>query len=286
MTTVNDFVDILRIIREQPEWGEALRSALLSKEVLELPQRLAEFSEAANKRFDRLEGDVTELKDGQARLEKGQARLEGDVAELKGGQARLEGDVAELKEGQARLEGRVERLEEGQVRLEEGQARLEGDVSELKGEVSQLKGDVGNIKGATYEQKVVSNIATYLRHPLGILRVRVLKALGVSDNTAFYDALDAAEGRGLITSRERTEAGSTDIVVRGRRDSEPSTLFVAVEVSVTAGDSDINRARERADILHRATEETAYPAVVCAHADEGRRSLAIERNVTLVVVSE
>ena len=26
MTTVNDFTDILRIIREQPEWGEALRS--------------------------------------------------------------------------------------------------------------------------------------------------------------------------------------------------------------------------------------------------------------------
>jgi len=76
MTTVNDFTDILRIIREQPEWGDALRSALLSKEVLELPQRLAEFSEAANKRFDRLESDVAELKAGQS-------RLEGDVAELK-----------------------------------------------------------------------------------------------------------------------------------------------------------------------------------------------------------
>ena len=33
MTTVNDFTDILRIIREQPEWGDALRSALAESKV-------------------------------------------------------------------------------------------------------------------------------------------------------------------------------------------------------------------------------------------------------------
>jgi hypothetical protein len=104
MTTVNDFVDILRIIREQPEWGEALRSALLSKEVLELPQRLAEFAETTNKRL---------------------ANLEGDVSELKSGQARLEGDVAELKSGQARLERSF--------------ARMEGEFGNIKGDTYELK---------------------------------------------------------------------------------------------------------------------------------------------------
>ncbi|MYC35393.1 MAG: hypothetical protein F4X66_00530 [Chloroflexi bacterium] len=89
MTTVNDFTDILRIIREQPEWGEALRSALLSKEVLELPQRLAEFSEAANKRFDRLESDVAELKAGQARLEGTVSLLQGQVGNLRGSSYQL-----------------------------------------------------------------------------------------------------------------------------------------------------------------------------------------------------
>ena len=92
MTTVNDFVDILRIIREQPEWGEALRSALLSKEVLELPQRLAEFAENTNKRLANLEGDVAELKSGQARLERSFARMEGEFGNIKG-------DTYELKVG-------------------------------------------------------------------------------------------------------------------------------------------------------------------------------------------
>ena len=48
MTTVNNIADILRIIREQPEWGEALRAALLSKEVLELPHTLAELAQATD----------------------------------------------------------------------------------------------------------------------------------------------------------------------------------------------------------------------------------------------
>ena len=98
MTTVNDFTDILRIIREQPEWGDALRSALLSQKLLELPERFAEFAETANKRFAALESDVTDLKAGQA-------RLEGDVAELKAGQSRLESAVSHLQGQVGNLRG-------------------------------------------------------------------------------------------------------------------------------------------------------------------------------------
>ena len=258
MTTVNNFVDILRIIREQPEWGEALRSALLSKEVLELPQRLAEFSEAANRRFDRLEGDVAVLKDDVSVLKTDVAELKEDVSVLKTDMAEVKGDVAALKEGQARLEG----------------------------EVSQLRGDVGNIKGTGYELKVAANIATHVRHPMSIRRARVLKAIGVSDNSAFYDTIDSAEDRGVITVRERTEAGQTDIVLRGQKDSDRSILFVAVEASVTAGDSDVTRAAERAEILSRATGENTLAAVVCAYVDDERVRLAEELDVTLIFVPE
>ena len=97
MTTVNDFTDILRIIREQPEWGEALRSALLSKDVLELPQRLAEFAEIANRRFDALERDVADLKAGQSRLEGTVSELQGSVSRLESSVSRLEGQVGNLR---------------------------------------------------------------------------------------------------------------------------------------------------------------------------------------------
>ena len=43
MTTINDISDLIRIIRQDPDWAEALRSVLLSKELLALPETFAAF---------------------------------------------------------------------------------------------------------------------------------------------------------------------------------------------------------------------------------------------------
>ncbi len=111
MTTVNSFTDILRIIREQPEWADALRSALLGQDLLELPKRFDKFARTTDARL---------------------TNLEADVAELKSGQARLEADVAELKSGQARLEARQDRMETRQDRMEGIVGNIRGDTYELK----------------------------------------------------------------------------------------------------------------------------------------------------------
>ena len=251
MTTVNDFTDILRIIREQPEWGDALRSALLSKEVLELPQRLAEFSEAANKRFDRLESDVAELKAGQA-------RLESDVAELKAGQARLEGDVAEVKVGQARLESTV----------------------------SLLQGQVGNLRGSSYQLNVKTKIASIVSQRFALDEIRVLKGSLAADDNAFFRLLLNAVAQDVISEPDRGEVLNTDIILRGQRQPEQGLLYMVLEVSITVAGDDITRADERADILRRATGEAVFPAVVCAYIDAPRQRLAEERNVTIIAVGE
>ena len=250
MTTVNDFTDILRIIREQPEWGEALRAALLSQEVLEMPQRLAaltvaftEFAENTNRRLAALEGDVAELK--------------GDVAELKGDVAELKGDVAELKVGQARLEGAVSRLE----------------------------GQVGNLRGNSYEQRIGDTISSIMTDRMNI-RVRALKRSNLADDSEFFDLLHGAEGRGVISRQERNDLANADIVLqeRGRPDADP--LYVVIEVSTTVANDDVIRSYERASILQRATGTRTIPVVVGANVDEARQRLAQERNVTLITVSE
>jgi hypothetical protein len=242
MTTVNNIADILRIIREQPEWGEALRAALLSKELLEMPQTLAEFAQVTNRRLSSLEGDVSELKAGQARLEV-------DVAELKAGQARLERDVAGLQVGQARMEGAV-----------------------------------GNLQGNAYEQIVANNVSSIVRQHLGVRRVRVLKGFKTPDEMTFHNMMDEAGDQGVISERERVEVGNSDIVLQGY--SQQAITYLALEVSLTVGESDINRAADRADILSRATGKSAVPAVISAHLDDGRRQLAVSRNVALITVAE
>ena len=240
MTTVNDFVDILRIIREQPEWGDALRSALLSKELLELPQTLAKFAESANKRFDRLE------------------------------------------EGQTRLEERQTRLEESQTRLEESQTRLEERQARLERSFTRMEGDVGNLKGDAYELKVGNNIFSLIGQHSDIIPVRVLKGSRAPNDMAFLNPIYEAKRKGIITEQERLDAFAVDIVLEGRREAEDATLLVVVEVSTTIADSDINRASERAGIVQKATGTQALPAVVGTYADQVRRQLAQERNVTLI----
>ena len=251
MTTVNDFTDILRIIREQPEWGEALRGALLSKEVLELPQRMAEFSEAANKRFDRLESDVADLKAGQV-------RLESDVADLKAGQVRLESDVAELKAGHTRLESAV----------------------------SHLQGQVGNLRGSSYQLNVKTKIASIITQRLGFEEIRVLKGSLAADDNVFFRLLLNAVAQGNISEQERGEVLHADIIVEGQRRSGQDLLYILLEVSITVAGDDITRAVERADILRRATGEAVFPAVVGAYIDAPRQRLAEERDVILIAVSE
>lgn len=77
MTTINDIHDLHRILVEHPEWRSELRNILLTEELLALPQRFAEYSEVTDRRLDRIEEDISELK-SDVKV------LKDDVGELKG----------------------------------------------------------------------------------------------------------------------------------------------------------------------------------------------------------
>ena len=88
MTTIHTIEDLLSALDEKPEWVEALRTRLLTPELLNLPEKFAQFSAemnsfvaevnsfvaATNRRFDGLENRVQSLQD--------------DVGTLKGAHAR------------------------------------------------------------------------------------------------------------------------------------------------------------------------------------------------------
>lgn len=92
--TVNEFRDLLEILRTKPEWKAKLRRELLGEELLALPElvrRLTQAIEAMNERLYRVEQDVAELKADVAVLKT-------DVAEFKTDNVMLKTDVASLKE--------------------------------------------------------------------------------------------------------------------------------------------------------------------------------------------
>ena len=92
MTTINNIEDLIRLLDENPEWLEAVRARILTRELIELPQTLAQFIELTNQRFDELDQRIgvveSETKSIRAEMEQGFASVRRDLGILKGGHAR------------------------------------------------------------------------------------------------------------------------------------------------------------------------------------------------------
>ena len=58
MTTISTIHDLHRILVEHPEWRSELRRILLTEELLELPQRFAEYAKATDEKLDALTTEV------------------------------------------------------------------------------------------------------------------------------------------------------------------------------------------------------------------------------------
>ena len=64
--TINNIGDLIQILQDQPQWAEALRGVLLSRELLELPEEFAKFVQLTNTNFELVN---TKLERLETRLE-------------------------------------------------------------------------------------------------------------------------------------------------------------------------------------------------------------------------
>ena len=95
MATINTIEDLIRLLDDNPHWVEALRARLLTRELIELPEKFARFVEATDQRFDRIEDRLGGVEDRLDRSDERMGRIEGrldrltdDVGILKGAHAR------------------------------------------------------------------------------------------------------------------------------------------------------------------------------------------------------
>ena len=99
MTTVNTIEDLIRILDERPEWNEALRARVLSQELLNLPQTLADFAESTERRLTALETSMADL---QATLAKFIENTDQRLMALEGSVNRLDSHLAPIRAAHAR----------------------------------------------------------------------------------------------------------------------------------------------------------------------------------------
>jgi chromosome segregation ATPase len=281
-----DMQDWLRLLERHPEWKAEVRRALLTDELLELPQTVARLAEAQARTEARLE----ELAEAQARTEarleelaQAQARTEARldaltlrVQELAEAQARTEARldaltlrVQELAEAQARTEARldaltlrVQELAEAQARTEarldalalrvqeltEAQARTEAELRALADRTEHMDGRLTRLERDVAWLKGSDLERRFREHVAELVRQPFRRARWVP-SAELDDLLEDAKEQGLLSSEEADDVVRLDALVRARRDG--ADVYLAVEVSSVADRRDVERAVRRAAILQR-----------------------------------
>ena len=207
--TVQDFHDLVELLRQQPDWRAELRRLVLSEELLALPQL------------------VRELAESQQRVEQRLGRLEQAVADLADAQRRTEQRVAELHEAQTKTEQRVAELLEAQTKTEQRLGRIEIDH--------------GRFKGFLLEER-------HRLRPFQYYRSLIRKPY-VLPHQEVDELLDEFVARGTLSQAQAVDVVLADLVVRGRLTTDRSEVYLVVEVSWGVGPSDVERAARRAKLL-------------------------------------
>ena len=121
----------------------------------------------------------------------------------------------------------------------------------------RMDGRIGRLEGWRFETKYRENLASHL-----VGRFRRAKLLIAGNVPALLDALDADQ----LTTSDWTQVIALDVLASAIdfRDPEHPEVYVAIELSLVIDPSDVERARERADILARALD---LPVVACVDGE-------------------
>ena len=237
-TTIHTIEDLIRILDDHPEWADALRARLLTRELIELPEKFTQFVaevnrfvEATNRRFDTLENRVMSIQEDVDTLKKDVSTLKEDVSTLKEDVGVLKEDVGVIK----------------------------GDVGILKIRVKSIQDDLGPLKGS-HARDAALREASILAEDMGFQRAKTL----TQDDLG---ALLARADTSGIPTNELRSFRRADLIIEAT-DPNGATCYIAVEISFTVNGRDTTRARRNAAFLTKFTGDRSYPAVAGLRRDD------------------
>ena len=228
MPMIETTSDLLRLLDENEEFLTAVRSKILTKELLELPQRFAEYAAETDKKIGALNESVAALIEHAAETDRKIAALTDTVDALAKNMAEYQ------RSTDARLDG------------------IDNKINDLRGDALENK------LPASLLQRLAADLKLRRPRPLWLARVA-----GFSSRleAVYQTKIEEAGDNGIITDEEEIRLLVTDMVVRALRVEDNSVVYVTVEASGMINTHDISRARDSAGILRRLFEADAIPAV-------------------------
>ena len=232
MTTINNIEDLVRLLDERPQWLDAVRARVLTRELIELPQTLARFAAGTNEHFAEVDQQFDKV---DQRFDKVDQRID-----------KVEGEMNE------RFDKVDQRFDKVEGEMNERFDKVEGDISGLRNDIAPLKG--AHVRSAAVRE------AGLIAEDMGFALVQTLtseqvRTLSQSVSTADIPAGDLRSFRRADLIMEVT-------------DGEGETCYVAVEISFTANGRDTTRAVRNAGFLTAFTGKRSLAAVAGLRRDD------------------
>lgn len=291
--TINNIGDLARILREQPEWADTIRGLLLGEELLNLPAQLAEFVQVSQENNRQVREELAQQREllGQhnaqlVRLNEVVAQHSAQLAQISEVQAQHtaqlaqhSAQLAQISEVQDQHTAQLTQISE--VQTQHGD-RMDGFHTRMDGfdaRMDRMEGRLSNVEGSAYERNVRAKALFRAQHRLGLAEPYIALTQDGQAAPQLHRAISRALSSGVLSLDQSSEVYDTDLIISGA-----DNCHVVIEVSITAGEDDIRRARRRADYLAAATGGTATPAVITAVLDEAQRAQAAEQEVATFIV--
>lgn len=169
----------------------------------------------------------------------------------------------------------IEQQRESNLEILHRLASVEGDVSELNDDISELKSEIddrfeglanniGQIKGG-HAYLMATQKPELVAESLGYYYERMLSPSELIDMTRELPEVISSPG-------ERESFLNADLVLKVKDKDEKLTNYLAVEISYTGQQRDVDRAIRNARFLQRFTGRPAHAAIASVEIDETTRA--------------
>ena len=314
--------DLLNLLDNNEEFRRAARRALLTDDLLELPDLVREMQQTQRlmiQRMAQLAERMDRMDERQGRMEERMDRMDARFEEMGATVAHIDERVGSLDERVGSLDERVGSLDERVGNLDErvdglskqvgnldervdGLSKQVGNLDErvdgLSGQVGVLSrqvGDVsGRLRGWELERGAVGRLLPRLAQEYDVARIKAVSADSSRSavrvravwETRFVEAVEAGVDEGRITEDEADALDRTDIVARGRRRVDRAELWFAVQASATLDNNDIERAATGAVALGKLSGDRAVAVVYGRRIAGQQRVRADELGVAVMLDEE
>ena len=247
--TIETTGDLLRLLDENEEFLTAVRSKILTQELLDLPRRFAEYAAETDRKIDALIEHAAETDRKIAALTVTVERLVNHAEETNRRLDKLEETVAAL----------VLNAEATNKRLDGRDARLD----KLTAETRVNTRHIGEMRGLFAAQKVIRE-APLITDRIGLRSGRALETQEIID--IWNLGADKGLTQGIAKSDEESFK-TADLVIEART-SEGERRYIAVEISYTANGREVRRAARNAGYISSFSEVPTYAVAAGMFKDD------------------